>query len=156
MMMRNMSGGKKDSESLPLWFKAAAISAVLFFLLGIILIFSHKSTPGGVTDSYVTALAHRRCGKAYDFVSYTAKKSDVRYKDYDSFLNSVCIPVSKKYTFLEMRRVEDTIQDGDHASVLSLLRFKASWMPKTQLRTIEFRLIKEEGKWKMDDYILQP
>jgi hypothetical protein len=156
MMKRIMADRVGEKTSFPFWFKIAvgAVSAVV--LIGIYLLLKTQSTPGSVLDDYITALAHQRCGKAYSLVSFSAKNNFSGYKNYDNFMKSVCAPVAKKYTFLEMYKVEDTIENGDSASVLCRLRFKTYWMPKSDFRALTFNLVHEDGKWLVDGPELQP
>jgi hypothetical protein len=154
MSTRQMS----DLPGPPFWFKIAAGVFVLVVAIAFLCIFWPCSTPGGTLNAYIGALAGGRCDKAYDMVSYYAKKKYDGCSTYDNFQRNTCAPVAVKYVFLDLFHVEDTAVNGsgDEASVLARLKYKAPWMPKSQFRTTEFILRREGGHWLLDGPVLQP
>ncbi len=139
-----------------LWIRIATAAFIIFILTMIYLIFRPVSTPAGALDAYISSLARHRCAKAYTFVSYFEKKNDPRYATFEDFQRSVCIPVVHKYTYLDMIHVDDTIINGDTANLLVRLKYRASWMPMAQIRTVTYLMRKEGSRWRVDGPDLQP
>jgi hypothetical protein len=157
MIIRNMSKRPTyNLPGLPIWFKIVAGALASAALIGFLYLVWPRSTPGGTLDAYISALSSKRCGKAYDLVSYYIRKNNSDYSTYDDFNRTVCTPVVQKYTYLDLHKVEDTIINGNEASVLARLKFQAPWMPETQYRTMEFVLVKEGRQWMLEGPQLQP
>jgi hypothetical protein len=156
MMMKIMNKMTMELPETALWFKIVAGVFAFVVVIAFYFILRPASTPGGVVNEYVTELARNRCDKAYDLVSYYARNRIMDYSTYEKFKLSVCEPVAGKYIYLEMYHIEDVIDNGTTASVLSRLKFKMPWMPKTQFRTMGFNVRREGRYWKMDGPELQP
>ena len=108
-------------------------------------------------DDYINALGAGRCDKAYSLVSQSAKDGLSGYKNYENFVITVCAPVAKKYAYLKLYKVEGVQTDtSDTVSILCRIRYKSNWMPNRDFRTLNFNMVREGGKWRVDGPELQP
>ncbi|MFA6448243.1 MAG: hypothetical protein WCX65_02145 [bacterium] len=151
-----MKSPASETAGTPIWFKTAIVVFAAASLIFFYMILRPKSDPAAVLNNYVNALARGRCGKAYKFVSYYAKNNSVDYSTYDKFERSVCAPAAGKYIYLEMISVVNKNVGSDTATIAAMLKFKTSWMPRSQSRMMQFDFRKERGDWLLEGPELLP
>ncbi len=106
--------------------------------------------PEDVIESYVHALAHGKCSKAYDYISIYEKKTNPLYSTKSAFANNICKPVTSKYTMLRIYSIDSIVGEGANRSMYFRISYKARLLPGIKTRDMFFTMRKIAGRWYID------
>ncbi len=132
---------KKSGSSILKWVAIGCGGAILIFVILITIIFAVvlkvTSGPVKVVESQLEAIRANDIKKAYDFNSLQFKKS-VPYKDFRQIVRHTAALKDNKSASFNNRKIKDGI-----ATLRGTIKFKGGKIPA------EYRLVKENGQWRI-------
>ncbi|MFC1474941.1 hypothetical protein ACFLQK_02740, partial [bacterium] len=100
-------------------------------------------------------LAGGKCSRAYGMVTSFTKEYFLSYRSLESFRESVCEPARENYEKVYVHEIDEMVADADSVTVYFRLRYKTTWMPSAQDRSMHFRLKRSGKRWLIDGPTLE-
>jgi len=132
------------------WFFPVAAGLILVLAAAVIAVVRPPREPADAVKGYIDALAAGKCRGAYGMVSSFAKEYSTSYRTLKDFRENVCEPMRGRYEEVSVFKVDGVEPSGDGVVVVFRLRFKTSWMPRSQDRPMRFNLKRKGRRWLLD------